>query len=116
MRVVSLYRPSELRPSVGTIFSSPFTDDLPCRRLMVMETGCRNCHRDVHMVNSKFCKLGNSAYFRGLLHSFNTSVGVHRMEIPKPRFLFVLCSPFSIYALSLWKHPAAILKRLFFIG
>lgn len=36
----------------------PLSDDLPCRRLMVMKREYRKSHRDVHMVSSKFAKMG----------------------------------------------------------
>lgn len=36
----------------------PLSDDLPCRRLMLMEREYRKSHRDVHMVSSKFAKMG----------------------------------------------------------
>lgn len=36
----------------------PLSDDLPCRRLMVMEREYRKNQRDVHMVSSKFAKMG----------------------------------------------------------
>lgn len=75
----------------------PLSDDLPCRRLMVMESGCRKCHRDVHMVNSKFAKMGFLSSSEACYTSLNTLVGVHRDGNAKanlficPVFLFHLC-------------------------
>lgn len=83
---------------------------------MVMERGCTKCHRDVHMVNSKFAKMGFLSSSEACYTALNTWVGVHRDGMPKQPYLFALCSPYSIYVLSLWKRPPAIFKRLTCIG
>lgn len=75
----------------------PLSDDLPCRRLMVIEGECRKYNRDAHMVNSKFAKTvflsGSEACYTAL----NTLIGVHRDGNAK-RTLFI-CPVFSLFHL-----------------
>lgn len=56
----------------------PLSDDLPCRRLMVIEGGCRKCNRDAHMVNSKFAKTVFLSSPEACYTALNTLMGVHR--------------------------------------
>lgn len=83
---------------------------------MVMEKGCRKCHRDAHMVSSKSAKMGFLSSSWVCYAAFNTWVGVHRDGNAKSNPFICLVFSTSIYALSLWKHPSAVFKRLIFIG
>jgi len=89
--------------------------NLPCRRLMAKERGCRKCHRDAHMVSSKSVKMRFLSTSGACYAALNTLVVFHRAGMPKQPCLFVLHSPYSIYTLSLRKCPPAIFKTLTFI-
>lgn len=75
----------------------PLSDDLPCRRLIVMERGYRKCHRDVHMVNSKFTKMEFLSSSEVCYTALNTLVIVHRDGNSK--ISLFICPVFSLFHL-----------------